>query len=163
MSVMILPPEIIAPRDRHGSKLGNVIRRLSSNNDGELVATVHAMRRVLESVGADVHALAEHLEKPNNGGLNEAEARKVFDAGYAMGVQDAENKQHGANDFRNTDGKPDWSDVALFLQRNKHRLDSKHHEFVDDMASRTVWGREPTERQHKYLHSLFFKLGGKIT
>jgi hypothetical protein len=100
VSVMILPPEIIAPRDRHGSKLGNVIRRLSSNNDGELVATVHAMRRVLESVGADVHALAEHLEKPNNGGLNEAEARKVFDAGYAMGVQDAENKQHGANDFR---------------------------------------------------------------
>ena len=29
------------------------------------------------------------------------------------------------------------------------------------MASRTVYGREPTEKQHKYLHSLFFKLGGK--
>ena len=53
--------------------------------------------------------------------------------------------------------------VALFLQRNKHRLDPKHHEFIDDMAGRTAWGEEPTERQHKYLHSLFFKLGGKIT
>ena len=31
------------------------------------------------------------------------------------------------------------------------------------MASRTVQGREPSEKQHKYLHSLFFKLGGKIT
>ena len=80
-----------------------------------------------------------------------------------MGVQDAENKQHGANDFRTTDGKPEWNDVALFLQRNKIRLDVKHHKFVDDMASRTVWGREPTERQHKYLHSFFFMLGGKIT
>ena len=38
-----------------------------------------------------------------------------------------------------------------------------HHEFIDDMASRTVYGREPTPRQHQYLHSLFFKLGGKIT
>ena len=160
---MSLPPEMIAPRIGRGSKLGNLIRRLGSNNDGELVATVHAMRRVLDSVGADFHAWAEHTEKPNGSGLNEAEAKKIFDTGYAMGVQDAENKQHGANDFRTTDGRPEWNDVALFLQRNKARLDAKHHEFVDDMASRTVWGREPTERQHKYLHSLFFKLGGKIT
>ena len=78
---------------------------------------------------------AEHTEKPNGSGLNEAEARKIFDTGYAMGVQDAENKQHGANDFRTTDGKPEWNDVALFLQRNKARLDAKHHEFIDDMAS----------------------------
>jgi len=26
-----------------------------------------------------------------------------------------------------------------------------------------VWGDEPTERMHKYLHSLFYKLGAKIT
>jgi hypothetical protein len=50
-----------------------------------------------------------------------------------------------------------------FSTAQQDPLDAKHHEFVDDMASRTVWGREPTERQHKYLHSLFFKLGGKIT
>jgi hypothetical protein len=55
-----------------------------------------------------------------------------------------------------------WNDVALFLQRNKTRLDEKHHEFVDDMATRTVWGREPTERQHKYLHSLFFNWAGRL-
>jgi len=62
-----------------------------------------------------------------------------------------------------TDGKPDWTHVALYLQREKHRLDSKHHQFVDDMAARTVWKREPTEKQHKYLHSLFYQLGGRIT
>src|SRR5215831_6483409 len=68
---------------------------------------------------------------------------------------------HGA--FRNTDGTLEWSEVALFCQRQKHRLPEKHHEFVDDMASRTVYGREPTPKQHQYLHSLFYKLGGKIT
>jgi hypothetical protein len=31
------------------------------------------------------------------------------------------------------------------------------------MASHTVYGREPTSRQHQYMHSLFYKLGGKIT
>jgi len=49
------------------------------------------------------------------------------------------------------------------VQREKHRLDNKHHEFIDDMASRTGYLREPTLKQHKYLHSLFYKLGGKIT
>jgi hypothetical protein len=40
-----LPPEIITPRDhRHGSKLGDIIRRLSSTSDGEVVAGVRAMQ-----------------------------------------------------------------------------------------------------------------------
>jgi hypothetical protein len=33
-------------------------------------------------------------------------------------------------------------------------LEMSHGPF-DDMASRTVYGREPTPNQHKYLHSLF--------
>jgi hypothetical protein len=162
---MALPPELITPRDhRHGSKLGDVIRRLSSENDGEAIAAVHAMRRILKEHRVDMHDLAAHVENPANGNaLTEAEMKKIYEAGFASGVQVTENKHHGAADFINTDGKPNWDAVAVFLQRNKHRLDPKHHEFIDDMASRTVWGREPTEKQHKYLHSLFFKLGGKIT
>jgi hypothetical protein len=166
---MALPPEIVTPRDhRHGSRLGDIIRRLCSSNDGEIVATVYAMRRMLESVGADIHVLAEHVE--NGGGLTEADKQKIRSEienaraiGYAEGVKAAEAKQHGTGAFRNTDGKLEWTEVALFVQREKHRLPEKHHEFVDDMASRTVYGREPTPRQHQYLHSLFHKLGGKIT
>ena len=60
------------------------------------------------------------------------------------------------------DGTLEWGEVALFVQREKHKLPRKHHEFIDDMASRSVYGREPTPKQHQYLHSLFFKLGGKI-
>jgi hypothetical protein len=164
---MALPPEITARRDQRGSKLGDVIRRLSSSSDGEIIATVHAMRRMLASYGADIHVLADHVE---NGGLTDADKQKIRteienarDLGYAEGVRAAESKQHGTGAFRNTDGKLEWTEVALFVQREKHRLSDRHHEFIDDMASRTVYGREPTPNQHRYLHSLFYKLGGKIT
>jgi hypothetical protein len=162
-----LPSEITARRGDRGSRLGEVIRLLSSNSDGEVVSAVHAMLRLLQSCGADIHALVEHIE---NGGLTEDDKQKICTEienaraiGYAEGVKAAEAKQHGTGAFRNTDGKLEWSEVALYLQREKGRLDPKHHDFVDDMASRTVYGREPTPKQHQYLHSLFYKLGGKIT
>jgi hypothetical protein len=159
---MDLPPKI-------RPTLGNIIRRLSSCNDGEIVASVYAMRRVLESYGADIHALADHLEKAN-GGLTDADKQRIRTEiesaraiGYAEGVKAAEARQHGTGAFRNTNGQLEWTEVALFLQRERQRLPAKHHEFIDDMASRTVYGREPTPKQHQYLHSLFCKLGGKIT
>jgi hypothetical protein len=76
--------------------------------------------------------------------------KRPYDASYSAGVLAAESWHHGVGDFHHTDGKPDWDAVALFLQRNKRRLDSRHHEFIDDMASHTVWGREPTEKQHRW-------------
>jgi hypothetical protein len=148
-------------------KVADLIRMLSSNHDNEVLATVRALMRTLESAGSDIHALAAQVE---NGGLSDADKQKIRSEiesahalGYAEGVQAAESKQHGTGAFRNTDGQIEWSEVALFLQREKHRLPEKHHEFIDDMASRTVYGREPTPKQHQYLHSLFYKLGGKIT
>src|SRR5258708_7908509 len=133
---MPLPRELTARRDeRHGWRLGDIIRRLSSDKDGERVAAVDALDRVLGSAGCDFHVLADHLES-NGGGTSKADMRKIFDAGYEQGVQDAENKLHGTNDFCNADGKPQWEAVALYLQRSRARLDSKHHQFVDDMASR---------------------------
>jgi hypothetical protein len=166
---MALPSELTVRRnDRHGSRLGDVIRRLTSNSEGEAFAALCAIARLLETCGCSFHDLAEHIE--NGGSLTEADKQKISTAierarleGYAEGVAAAEAKQHGAGAFRNTDGALEWSEVALFVQRQKHRLPEKHHEFVDDMAARTVYGREPTPKQHQYLHSLFFKLGGRIT
>jgi hypothetical protein len=121
---------------------------------------------MLQSSGADIHDLAEHIEN----GLTETDKQEIRAAieearadGYAEGVRMAEARQNGTGVFRNTDGKLDWTEVALFLQREKHRLDRKHHEFVDKVCSQIPWGREPTLPMHKYLHSLFYQLGGKIT
>jgi hypothetical protein len=166
---MSLPPEIITRRDdRHGSKIGDAIRQLISNNEGSIIAAVLGLRRILEAHGADIHDLADQIE--NGHGLSEADKQQIRVAienaraeGYAEGVRMAEAQQNGIGVFRNTDGKLNWTEVALFVQRQKHRLPDKHHEFIDDMAALSVYGREPTQKQHQYLHSLFHKLGGKIT
>jgi hypothetical protein len=104
------------------------------------------------------------------GGLTDADKQKIRTEienaralGYIEGVKAAEARQHGTGAFRNTDGQLEWTEVALFVQREKQRLPVRHHEFIDDMAARTVYGREPTPNQHRYLHSLFYKLGGKMT
>jgi hypothetical protein len=150
-------------------RLAACIRLLASDKSGEVAAAWASIQRML-TPKTDLHELATRIETPP--GLDETTKQKlrraVEDAraqGYAEGVQAAENKHHGADAFRSTDG-PDWTKVALYLQREKNRIEARHHEFIDDMASRTVWadrGFEPTERQHKYLHSLFLKLGGRIT
>src|SRR5262245_11974795 len=166
---MALPRELTARRgDRHGSKLGDIIRRLVSDSQGEALAALCAMARLLESHRLSFLDLADHIEN-GGGGLNEDDKKKIRSEienaaiGYAEGVKATEARQHGTGAFRNTDGALEWTKIALYCQRKKQRLPSKHHEFVDDMAARTVYGREPTPNQHKYLHSLFYKLGGKIT
>jgi len=133
------------------------IRLLASDRDGEIIAAVCALKRVLESAGTDLNGLAHGIENLGKGVPNE-ERKKIWDAA----VQHTENRLHGADDFIDSTGKPTWQSVALYCQRNKHRLAPKHHEFIDKVASQTVYDREPTERMHKYLFSLFLQLGGKI-
>jgi hypothetical protein len=150
-------------------KLGKPIRLLASGSQGEAFAALCAIARLLEAYRLTFHELADHVEN-GGGGLSEADKQKISAAienaraiGYAEGVAAAEAKQHGTGAFRNTDGTLEWIEVARYCQRQKHRLPERHHEFINDMASRTAYGREPTMKQHQYLHSLFFKLGGKIT
>src|SRR5262252_8740658 len=145
------------------AKLGKPIRLMASDSQGEALAALCAIARLLESYSCSFHTLADHVENANGSGLSEDDKQKIRSeienaraAGYAEGVRAAEAKQHGTGAFRNTDGTLEWTEVALFVQREKDRLPSKHHEFINDMASRTVYGREPTPKQHQYLHSLFF-------
>jgi hypothetical protein len=149
-----LPAEVTA-------KLGNVIRRLSSSSDGEIVAAVHAMLRLLHSCGADIHALAERIE---NGGMSEkyreevrAQIKKAHEVGYEKGVRAAEAR------FR-PDGKLEFSEVALFVEREINRLPPDKHEFIHKMAFYARQELEPSPKQGKFLFDLFVQyLGGRIT
>ena len=139
------------------------IRLLASDKDGEIIAAVCALKRVLESAGTDINGLANGIENLGKAEKKAAEMlaqerKKIWDTA----VQHTENRLHGADEFIDSSGKPTWQSVALYCQRNKHRLAPKHHEFIDKVASQTVYDREPTERMHKYLFSLFLQLGGKI-
>ena len=146
-------------------RIADLVRRLGTDHEGEMVATVRALQRSLASQNISCTDLGDGIEKLATGGLAEAEMKRLFDAGYAKGVEDTERKRlaeeavHGLK----PDGSTDWEAIALYCQREKARLEAKHHQFVDDMASRMTWGREPTDRQGTYLISLFRKLGGRMT
>jgi hypothetical protein len=167
---MPLPPELIARRGDRRSRLGDIIVLLASNQEGEVINAVRALGRALESAGVDYHDLVKHIEEPSLSDRQitlireeiDQRARIARDQGIAEGLRRAEAKQSGFDDFYNTDGTPDWRQVARFVQREKRRLLERHHEFVDDMASRVPFNREPTPKQLQYLQSLFFKLGGKL-
>jgi hypothetical protein len=140
-------------------RIAAVVRLLASDRDGEVIAAVNALKRTLKSAGTDINGLAHGIENLGKSAVvPDKIKKKIWDAA----VQHTENRLHGADDFANTDGKPDWKAVALFCQRNINRLDAKHHDFINKVAAQTVWDREPTERMHKYLFSLFLRLGGKI-
>ena len=87
--------------------------------------------------------------------------RQLYDAGYSDGQRDAENKRHGADPFCNVNGMPPWDEMAKFCQRHADRLRDHERKFVFDVSARIVW-REPSERQAKWLKSIFYRLGGKI-
>ena len=140
-------------------KVAALVRLLASDSDGEVVAAARALKRTLQSAGTDINGLAHGIENlGKNTEVSKDQMKKVWDAA----VQHTENRLHGTDDVASTDGKPTWQSVALFCQHNKTRLRPQTHEFVDKMAAQTVYGREPTERQHKYLFALFLQLGGKI-
>jgi hypothetical protein len=148
-----------ADRKTLEQRIAMLVRLLASDKDGEILAATAALKRTLHSAGTDINGLASGIENLGKSTVVPDEIKKkIWDAA----VQHTENRLHGADDFIDSSGKPTWQSVALYCQRNKHRLRPQTHEFVDKMASQTVWDREPTERQHKYLFALFLQLGGKI-
>src|SRR5262245_45524972 len=177
-------PDPLVPIQR---RLASCVRMLLSANEGDRDNAVGGIQRTLRSAAkdrsVDLHALADRIEGASNGAAKNGAAgsdrfagltdevkqcmRAAIDQahaqGFAEGVMATEAKQHGSGAFRNTDGTLDWKDVGHYLQRENRRLAAKHHEFIGDMASRSAWDREPTLKQHQYLHSLYYKLGGKIT
>ena len=125
-------------------KIAYTLRMLNSDKDGDVLAAVYALKRLLQSLGTDWDGLASGFEKILNGSdkaITQAEMQKAISDAYAAGVQDTENKLHGGDDFQSADGKPPWESIALFLQRNKNRLPARNHEFVDKMAAQAVLGQ----------------------
>jgi hypothetical protein len=151
------PPNVAA-------KLGRSIRMLSSNKDGDVLAAAAAILRLLASCGADIHTLAAHVENGGGGGLNENDKKKIRSEienaraiGYAEGVRAAEAR------FR-PDGKLEFSEVALAMERQINRLPPDKHKFIRKMALYAREEFEPTPKQGKFLFDLFIEyLGGRIT
>jgi hypothetical protein len=146
------------------ARLANLIRMLGSEHEGEVIAAHGALKRLLASRGIGFTDLGDGIEKLATGGLEESEMKRLFKAGYEKGLTDSTRKQAEEQIVygQRLDGSHDWEAIALYCQHEKARLDAKHHQFIDDMAGRAAWGREPSPRQGAYLISLFRQLGGRV-
>lgn len=142
-------------------KLAKYVRLLASDKEGEVVAAARAIQRVLLGIGADFHDLAVRVERTNGGGLNEAEMRKIYDAGLKEGMRLARERSAGFQDVT-LDGFPSARNMAEHCYRNIANLRSDWEiEFIQNMAAWTRT-RPLSEKQQAHLEKIYLKLGGKI-
>jgi hypothetical protein len=131
-------------------KIQKLLKMLSSPNDGEVVNAAHLLTHVLKEGGADIHELAARVE-----GLSEAEMKKLYDAGFRDGKK---NTVATTTEFTDV-GKPSFYSMACEIQHKANgQLSPKEQGFVDDMV-RWCALREPSEKQAKWLHSIYCKIG----
>jgi hypothetical protein len=97
-------------------KLEKLIKMLSSDKDGEVVAAARAIQRTLNGSGSDVHELAARIK---GGKLSESEMRKIYDAAY----QDGKEAAAVDKGFESVDGTKPWHKMALFCLEH---IDSKY-------------------------------------
>ncbi len=138
--------------DPVAGKLGKLLKMLSSDRDGEVVAAARAIVRTLETAGADIHELAARVE---GGKLSEADMQQIYDAAYQDGRRAAEDSKPA--EFH--DITPNWHEMAVDCQDHDNgRLTEREREFVADMVRWTIY-RQPSEKQAKWLHVLYVKTG----
>ena len=134
-------------------KLEKLLKLLTSDKDGEVIAAARAIKRTLDGAGTDIHELAARIK---GGKLSESEMQRIYDAAYRDG-KDAAAVDKGL--FTDTDDRPTWHTMACYCaSHDDGRLSEKERGFIDDMV-RWCARREPSEKQGKWLHVLYVRLG----
>jgi hypothetical protein len=138
-------------------KLRNLIRMLSSNQDGEIIAAARAIGRTLASRGLDFHALADGIGETNGKKFTEADAAEI----YRRGVEDGKREAESGPMFHNVniDGEPTWHEIAVECAAYPDRLrNDRERDFVMGMVRRTVHGGRLSEKQAAWLRAIYARV-----
>jgi hypothetical protein len=145
-------------------RVAKLFRLLGSDFDGEVLNAARRMKHQLAAEGLSFNDLAVVIE--NAAGeieerkYSDADAEIIFARGIEKGRKEEAQKRDAPPEFYDSDGRPRWSEIALFCQKNIGRLrDDWERTFINDMAGKTLW-RQPSEKQSKHLIAIFVKLGG---
>jgi hypothetical protein len=153
-----LDPDVI-------ERLAKVFLIMSSSNDGDKLAAMHALDRALAKNGVDYHTLVARMARPWLSDSNKEQFRNEIANARAAGRAE----RSLGDDFSNTDGSCDWRAVASFVSRERHRLPSRNRasrtsEFIDNMIALAASPHTSlSPPQANWLYGLFGKLGGKVT
>jgi hypothetical protein len=151
-------------KETTAKRISKLIRMFGSSFEPETHVALRKLQDLLETERLTFSDLAIVIENAN-GAIEErkysdTDAEIIYARGKEKGREEAarERPQQEPSDFYDADHHPQWHAIAIYCQQNIQRLEERHHEFVDDMAGNTMW-RAPTEKQGKYLLSLFVRLG----
>ena len=106
-----------------GTKLAKLLRLLSSDKPGEIVAAATAINRALQADGLDIHHLADVIERTP----------------LAPGHQTPDTTQGG------NDG---WRSIRRWCADREHHLTPREALFISDLE---YWRGQPTPRQLNWL------------
>src|SRR5262249_61170553 len=96
-----------------------------------------------------IHTPADRINA--DGKLWNAEMKKLYDAGFAAGVQAGEDSHYGSADFVDANGMPAWNEIARFCQRKDAQLrNEKERRVVNNIAAPNLFFA-PQPQQRKKL------------
>jgi hypothetical protein len=134
-------------------RLATFIRLLTLSIRDAEVAAACAIVRTLQDAGGDIHDLTESIGATSANGkkFTEADACEIYERGIAAGRPAAEQTQ-------SDDGAP-WHAIAYECVAHPDGLrDKREKVFVADMVRWTTRGSQPTEKQAKWLHSIYVRV-----
>lgn len=139
-------------------KLDPLIRRLSTDNDGETVACVRAISRVLASAGMSFHDLADRLKGAPAAGPRFdpfAYAKATQEASAARARQQREREAaHVVGEFKT------WLEAVEWLQgMHGAALREREQAFVASLVENLPRYNKPTEKQEKWLRDILARFG----
>lgn len=120
-------------------KLSKLLPRLSSDQDGERLATLEAIARTLKNEGQDWHDLTTAIVE--GGGRVIYRDRVVY--------RDRPKAQ---------ESKSDWQAKADYCVEHESHLRSRETDFVHDMQAKLRFMDEPTEKQAAWLEAIYCRL-----
>lgn len=123
-------------------RLEKTFRLMASDNPGEVMAAKAAMERLLKSVDADWHDLANLLAAVIRGDIKPPPQQAPPPPVYSP----------PANTIS-------WKEMARWSLMYRHLLREKEVDFLEDMLG---W-RYPTPKQKVWLTKIYLSLGGEKT
>jgi hypothetical protein len=157
--------------------------------DGERAKALREFDQYLKSIGTDGYEVIEKIETPS---ISDEEMQRVFDTGREEGHAEAVEQQrntaptaprpffssnlgsvtrssvYGFDDRDRIAGSDihngyQWRGIAEHCAANLNRVPTKHHGFIEDMASKLAGYSTVSGAQAKYLGNLFNQyLSGRI-
>ena len=153
------------PANTFETRIADLVRRFGTEFEGEALATWRALKRLLAAHEVNFTDLGDAVEKLATGGLEKAALERVFAAGEAEGLREAERRHAEAQAAYglNADGSCNWESIALHCQRQNAELKSEwEREFINSVAARATRGSPLTGKQEKHLLVIFRQLGGRL-